>query len=129
MARTTKNDMRNLTRRITMINDATSRSLLELVKAYEDAAEDQQAMTMISMQIDALDEQINDLEQLEHRTAKQEAKIKSLVKKVEALEKKLEGADTDCDMSSASVETILKHMIDYKHHHISQLEWSFNEAK
>ena len=120
---------RNLTRRFTIVNAATSNSLLALVKQYEQAAEDQQVASTLADQITALDFEINELEQLDHRTAKQEAKIKSLTKKVEALEKKMEAAQSDCEMSAKSVEYYLNHMRDQMNRHIDNLEWHFNGCK
>jgi predicted RNase H-like nuclease (RuvC/YqgF family) len=120
---------RNLTRRFNIVNAATSNSLLDLVKRYEEAAEDQQVASTIAEQIDAVYDQLTDLEFIVNRTAKQEAKIKSLTKKVEALEKKLEAAESDCEMSAKSVEYYLNHMRDQMNRHIDNLEWRFNDCK
>ena len=120
---------RNLTRRFTIVNAATSNSLLALVKQYEQAAEDQQVVSTLADQITDLDAEINELEKLDHRTAKQEAKIKSLTKKVEALVKKLEAAEGDCEMSSNQLEYYLNHMRDQMTRHIDNLEWTLNDCK
>jgi hypothetical protein len=119
----------NLARRFNIVNAATSNCLLDLVKRYEEAAEDQQVASTLADQISALDEQINELDQLDHLTAKQEAKLKSLTKKVEALVKKLEAAESDCEMSAKSVEYYLNHMMDQMNRHIDNLEYQFNGCK
>jgi chromosome segregation ATPase len=120
---------RNLTRRFNMVNAATSNSLLDLVKRYEEAAEAQQVLSTIAEQIDAVDDQLTDLKFIVNRTAKVGASIKRLEKKLAALERKYDAAESDCEMCSKSVEYYLNHMRDQMNRHIDNLEWQFNDCK
>jgi hypothetical protein len=119
----------NLARRFNIVNAATSNSLLDLVKRYEEAAEAQQVLSTIAEQIDAVDDQLTDLKFIVNRTAKVVASIKRLETKLAALERKYDAAESDCEMCSKSVEYYLNHMRDQMNRHIDNLEWRFNDCK
>ena len=125
MARRTK-PTHNLARRFMQIDKATRGCMLDLLVAYEHAAACQQAYATLQEKIDALEEQIREMESGRSLTAKQQAQVKRLSKQVDVLEVRAEDLALDIDAAEADLDGLLRDMKDSRSCHVAELELLFN---